>query len=107
MLDGNFEFFAASCVTSWLLVIRLFIERVRKKRPKEFSRAGARDRMSIDERGLSMGSFEETLGALLDAKLAPLRADVRALAQAIESLRRTLPPVLVPLQEAARMLGLS
>jgi len=29
-----------------------------------------------------MGSFEETLGALLDAKLAPLHADVRALAQA-------------------------
>src|SRR6266849_1597479 len=54
-----------------------------------------------------MSSFEETLGALLDAKVARLRADVRALALAIESMRRTLPPVLVPLQEAARMLGLS
>jgi len=54
-----------------------------------------------------MSSFEETLGALLDAKLGPLRADVRALSLAIESMRRTLPPVLVPLREAAQMLGLS
>ncbi len=54
-----------------------------------------------------MSSFEETLGALLDAKLAPLRADVRALAQAIESMRRSLPPMLVPVREAAQMLGLS
>jgi len=54
-----------------------------------------------------MSSFEETLSALLDAKLAPLRADVRALALAIESMRRTLPPVLVPVREAAQMLALN
>ena len=52
-------------------------------------------------------TFEEILSALLEAKLAPLRADLRALAQAIESMQRTLPPVLVPVREAAQMLGVS
>jgi len=52
-------------------------------------------------------TFEEILGSIIDGKLAPLRADVRTLAQAIESMRRSLPPALVPVREAAQMLGVS
>jgi|GEM_PF-1649604 len=52
-------------------------------------------------------TLEETLSTLLEAKLAPLRADLRALGHAIESMQRTLPPVLVPVREAAQMLGVS
>ncbi|SRR5712692_8543444 len=52
-------------------------------------------------------TFEETLSMLLEAKLAPLRTDLRAVAKAIESMQRTLPPVLVPVREAAQMLGVS
>ena len=52
-------------------------------------------------------TFEKTLSTLLETKLAPLRADLRTLAQAIESMQRILPPVLVPVREAAQMLGVS
>lgn len=52
-------------------------------------------------------SIEETIAAVLEAKLAPLRAEFGRLRVEIESLRRALPPVLVTLPEAARVLGLS
>ena len=52
-------------------------------------------------------SFDETLGALLDAHLAPLRGELERLAAEVTELRRTLPPMLVPLREAARRLGVS
>lgn len=52
-------------------------------------------------------SLDTTLGALLEAHLAPVRSELERLAAAVVELRRTLPPVLVPLREAARRLGVS
>lgn len=51
--------------------------------------------------------IEETLAALLDARLAPLQAEVQRLAAEVAGLRRSLPPMLVSLPEAARALGVS
>ena len=52
-------------------------------------------------------SFDETLCALLEAQLAPVRADLHRLAAEVLELRRSLPPMLVPLREAARRMGVS
>jgi len=52
-------------------------------------------------------TIEETLGALLEAKLAPLRGDIGRLAAELEAMRRTFPPALVPVREAAQALGVS
>jgi hypothetical protein len=52
-------------------------------------------------------SFDETLGALLDAHLAPVRLEIARLTAQVTELRRTLPPMLVPLKEAARRMGVS
>jgi excisionase family DNA binding protein len=52
-------------------------------------------------------SFEETLGALLEARIAPLRAEISLLAAKVEAVRQALPPALVTMPEAARLLGLS
>lgn len=52
-------------------------------------------------------SFDETLGALLDARLAPVRVEIERLAAEVIELRHTLPPMLVPLREAARRMGVS
>ena len=52
-------------------------------------------------------SFEETLGAIVEAKLAPLRAEISVLAAKVEALRRALPPALVPVPEAAQAIGVS
>jgi excisionase family DNA binding protein len=48
-------------------------------------------------------TFEETIGALLEAKLAPLRGELVRLSGQIEAMRRTLPPPVVTVQEAARL----
>ncbi len=52
-------------------------------------------------------SLDTTLGALLEAHLAPVRSELERLAAEVVELRRTLPPMLVPLREAARRLGVS
>ncbi len=52
-------------------------------------------------------TIEETIAALIDARLAPLCVEVRRLTAEIEMLRRALPPMLVPIREAAQMLRVS
>lgn len=52
-------------------------------------------------------SLEETLGALLDARLAPLRSDLERVSSEVASLRRALPPMLVSVAVAAQRLGVS
>jgi excisionase family DNA binding protein len=52
-------------------------------------------------------SIEETIGAVIEAKLAPLRAEISLLVAKVEAVRRALPPALVTMPEAARLLGLS
>jgi excisionase family DNA binding protein len=52
-------------------------------------------------------TFEETLGALLDAKLWPYRDELRRLADEMAALRSALPPMLVTVREAAKALGIS
>ena len=51
-------------------------------------------------------SLEDTLSALLEAKLTPLVDANRRLAQQIEQLRRALPTQVVSVAEAARILDL-
>jgi excisionase family DNA binding protein len=52
-------------------------------------------------------TIEDTLGAVVEAKLAPFRLEVGKLSSEIEALRRALPPMLVSMAEAARRLGVS
>lgn len=52
-------------------------------------------------------TIEDALAAVLEAKLAPMRADVGRLTAQVEAMRRAIPPVLVSMAEAARRLGLS
>lgn len=52
-------------------------------------------------------TIEDTLGAVVEAKLAPFRAEVGKLSAEVEALRRALPPMLVTMAEAARHLGVS
>ncbi|HZZ84368.1 MAG TPA: hypothetical protein VFE30_07505 [Anaeromyxobacteraceae bacterium] len=52
-------------------------------------------------------SLDTTLGALLEAHLTPVRVELERLSAEVIELRRTLPPMLVPLREAARRLGVS
>ena len=52
-------------------------------------------------------SFEETLAALLDTKLAPVQAQVGRLTLEVEALRRSLPPQLATMREAAELFGCS
>jgi hypothetical protein len=52
-------------------------------------------------------SFEETLATLLDARLAPMRAEIASLTAGMEAMRKALPPMLVPLKEAALRMGVS
>ena len=54
-----------------------------------------------------MSSFEDTLGAMLDAKLAPLRSDLDRVSAELTAVRRALPPQLVPLSQAAKAMGCS
>lgn len=54
-----------------------------------------------------MSTIEDAIRAALAAELVPLRAEVRALRGEMEALRGALPPVLVPLPEAAKLTGLS
>ena len=54
-----------------------------------------------------MSSFEDTIGALLDARLAPLRSDLERVTTELAAVRRALPPMLVSLKEAARRMGVS
>jgi excisionase family DNA binding protein len=52
-------------------------------------------------------SLDDALGAALDARLAPLRQEVRELKALVEQVRRALPPSLVSLKQAAEHLGIS
>jgi hypothetical protein len=52
-------------------------------------------------------SLDTTLGALLEAHLAPVRSELERLSAEVVELRRTLPPMLVLLREAARRMGVS
>lgn len=52
-------------------------------------------------------TIEDTIGAVLESKLAPLKEQVGQLSAQLEALRRALPPALVSVPEAARLLGLS
>jgi excisionase family DNA binding protein len=54
-----------------------------------------------------VSGFEESLGALLEAKLAPVQTEVRRLLSEIEAIRRALPPALATVSEAAKALRLS
>jgi hypothetical protein len=50
-------------------------------------------------------SLEETLAALFDAKVAPILAELQHVNAELAALRRALPPQLVSLKEAARLMG--
>jgi excisionase family DNA binding protein len=52
-------------------------------------------------------TFEENLGALLEAKLAPLEQKIDRLRAETEAMRRALPSPLVSVPKAAEMLGVS
>ena len=52
-------------------------------------------------------TLEETLAAILDQRLAPLRRDLDRVASALEALRSALPPALVPLKQAAAVMHVS
>jgi excisionase family DNA binding protein len=52
-------------------------------------------------------SLEDTLGALLEARVTPLRVAVERLASEVVELRRALPPQLVSVEEARKRLGVS
>ncbi len=52
-------------------------------------------------------TLEETIAAILDQRLAPLRVDLQRVAGALEALRSALPPALVPLKEAAKRMHVS
>ncbi|HET7787936.1 MAG TPA: helix-turn-helix domain-containing protein [Myxococcales bacterium] len=53
------------------------------------------------------GTLENTLGALLSARLVPLHSDLRRVTAELAALRQALPPALFPLKEAARRMGVS
>jgi excisionase family DNA binding protein len=52
-------------------------------------------------------TFEETLGAALDARLAAVHVELRQLHAAVQAVRRALPPPLVSELEAAKLIGVS
>lgn len=54
-----------------------------------------------------MATLEETLGILLDARLAPLRSDLERVTSELAAVRRAMPPLFVALKEAARRMNVS
>ena len=54
-----------------------------------------------------MMSFEDTIAAVLDGRLAPLRLELQRLAAEVSDLRQALPPLLVSVPIAAERLGVS
>ena len=54
-----------------------------------------------------MTNFEETLSALLDAHLTPLRGELARVQSALEDLTRRVPPQLLTVPEAAAALNVS
>lgn len=52
-------------------------------------------------------TLEDGIAAAVRAEVAPLHASVAKLSAEIEALRRAMPPALVTMREAARLLGLS
>ncbi len=52
-------------------------------------------------------SFEDTIAAVLDGRLAPLRLELQRLAAEVSDLRQALPPLLVSVPIAAERLGVS
>ena len=66
-------------------------------------------RRANDDRDLSRpnGSLEDTLGALLSARLVPLHSDLQRVTAELAAMRQALPPALFPLKEAARRMGVS
>ena len=49
-------------------------------------------------------TLEETLAVILDQRLAPLRRDLERVAGALEALRSAMPPMVVPLRQAAAVM---
>lgn len=56
---------------------------------------------------MSGGVLEAALQAQLDAALAPVRSELRALRDDLAELRRVIPPPLRTVEEAAEALGVS
>jgi excisionase family DNA binding protein len=54
-----------------------------------------------------VATLEDTLGTLLDARLAPLRSDLERVSAELAAVRRALPPLLLPLKEAAKHMHVS
>src|SRR3989442_835104 len=54
-----------------------------------------------------MMSFKDTIAAVLDGRLAPLRLELQRLAAEVSDLRQALPPLLVSVPLAAERLGVS
>lgn len=52
-------------------------------------------------------SFEDTIAAVLDGRLAPLRLELQRLSAEVSDLRHALPPLLVSVPIAAERLGVS
>jgi excisionase family DNA binding protein len=52
-------------------------------------------------------TIEALIGCVIEAKLAPLCAEMARLASLVEALRRAIPPALVPVPEAAKAIGVS
>lgn len=52
-------------------------------------------------------TLEETIAAVLDERLAPLRRDLDRVAGALEALRSAMPPTLIPLKQAAERMHVS
>ena len=52
-------------------------------------------------------TLEETLAVILDQRLAPLRRDLERVAGALEALRSAMPPMVVPLRQAAAVMHVS
>lgn len=52
-------------------------------------------------------TLEETLAAVLDQRLAPIRRDLEGVTRALEALRAAVPPTLVPVKEAAKRMAVS
>lgn len=52
-------------------------------------------------------TFEETIAAVFESKLAPFRVEIVRLTSQLEAVSRALPPPLVTMPEAAKALGVS
>ena len=80
----------------------------RRVEPRQGRRASDASRDLSSRGGLrANGSLEDTLGALLSSRLAPLRSDLQRVTAELAAMRQALPPMLLPLKEAARRMSVS